>query len=450
MRHMWRVAIVLLLAVALAGCAPAGTQDASRAEFRQARDRALAYLKDVRPDVKWPQAYKWTSEDITGGRLGATVWRFTDAGGLSVVVSMPIIPTPIYNVEVTFGDFNWKGTVTGEGQVAEEETPPPVLLTPESARDAAVAEFLKTFADLKAPAGWSYVDASGGLLGVSAVRFLGDGWTVDVQAPVVPRPEYAVRVVHESGARWTGMALSDGSVAPDEGTTFLADDARPTRMLELVRADPKQWAGIGIRVVGYYEGWDLFGSVGTGPAVTKSDWVIRDDGGAIYVGGGNSVEGLNIPPSQKVEGVLLRLFAEVRISDAGQPYLWILQGSRIGAPGAALIEYQRTGGIAGFDDHLTIYADGWAALSQRGKESSLQLTQEQMDALKAAFAAANFKSLNETYLPADTCCDRFGYTVSYRESPGEEPHTVMVMDGTVPPELSPILEMLNRLVNEPK
>ncbi len=449
MKGTWRWGLVAALAVMLAACAPAGQRDASPAEFRQARDAALAFLSDSRPEVDWPATYQWTSEDVTAGRVGATVWRFADASGVNVVVSRPVVPEVIYDVEVTFGDFVWDGTVDAQWQVKEDAFPPTVM-TFESARDAAIDRFTQAFSSLQPPDAWTVIDVSGGLLGVGAFRYLGDGWAVDVQASVVPQPEYIVRILHESGARWEGKVLPNGSVLAQDVDSFLVDDARLTHVLGPVLEKPGDWVGRYIRVVGYYEGWDLFGSAGTSPPVSRSDWVIRDDSGALYVGGGNPVDDLDVSPSEKVEGVLLSLFAEVRMTEGGQPYLWVLSGSRVGPVGEAWLEYERSGGIAGFRDRLRIYPDGRAVLDRKGEESTFQLTPEQVDELRAALESANFLSLDASYLPLDTCCDRFTYTIHYRDPSEGKPHSVYAMDGTVPPELSPVLEMLNRLVNQPK
>ena len=450
MQRIWRIGIALTLVLALAGCSYFGQKDQSPAGFSEARDVAMQYLKTAHPELIWPESYKWTGEDVTAGRLGATVWRFTDRSGITALVSLPVVPNALFSVGVTYDGFSWAGQVDADGKVVEQQPTPVPPLTPESARDAAVARFLQMHAGLPAPSEWIAANVSGGLVGATAIRFLGGDWAVDVQAPVVPKPEYAVRVSHESGARWTGKVLSDGSIGPDDGTAFLADDTRPTRILESILADPKQWAGATVRVVGYYEGWDLFGSVGAGPALTRSDWVIHDGSGAIYVGGGNPVAALEIKPSDKVEGVLLRLYAEVRVSDAEQPYLWVVKGARIGPIGKAWLEYERTGGIAGFQDRLTVYEDGRAMLNRRGEETQFQLTAEQMGALKERFAAANFLSLNETYLPESTCCDRFTYTIHYRDLSSGGVHSVLAMDGSVPAELTPLLEAFNALVSQPK
>lgn len=448
MKQTWRFVVVAMLAVLLTGCGLQGQQVQPPGEFQQARDAVLVFLRDAHPEMDWPETHAWESEDVTGGRVGALVWQFTDASGVEVTVAQPVVPEVIFNVDVAFGDFVWKGKVDADGQV--EEAMPAAVLTFEAARDAALAQFAQEHPNLQPPDVWTVIDASGGLLGIGAFRYQEAGWTVDVQAPVVPQPEYAVRIRHESGARWTGKVLTNGSVLAQDMGPFLLDEARPTRILGAVLENPAAWVGRNVRVVGYYEGWDVFGSAGTSPPVTRGDWVIRDDSGAIYVGGGNPIDALDVSPSNRVEGVLLSLFAEVQMTDSGQPYLWVLSGSRVGPIGDAWLEFERSGGIAGFQDYLTVYLDGRAVLARSGEESAFQLDSQQMEELKAAFEAAGFLNLDASYLPAETCCDRFTYTIHYRDPSEGKPHSVYAMDGSVPPELSPILEMLNRLVNQPK
>jgi hypothetical protein len=48
---------------------------------------------------------------------------------------------------------------------------------------------------------------------------------------------------------------------------------------------PREFDGRTFDIVGYYRGANLFGEAGGNPPVTRSDWVIADDTGAIYVTG---------------------------------------------------------------------------------------------------------------------------------------------------------------------
>jgi hypothetical protein len=96
-----------------------------------------------------------------------------------------------------------------------------------------------------------------------------------------------------------------------------------TQIVKDILADPGQFEGTSVTLVGYYRGWDLLGEAGSGPPVTRSDWVIRDDSGAIYVQAGLSVEGdISLDPgSTKDTNKVLRVTGFVRLTDAGQPYI---------------------------------------------------------------------------------------------------------------------------------
>ena len=96
-----------------------------------------------------------------------------------------------------------------------------------------------------------------------------------------------------------------------------------TSAIGSILSTPADYAGQEVTIVGYYRGWDLLGEAGTGPAVTRSDWVITDSSGAIYVearGGFDRALGLN-PSSRDDATEVVRLVGMVRINDRGQPYI---------------------------------------------------------------------------------------------------------------------------------
>lgn len=69
-----------------------------------------------------------------------------------------------------------------------------------------------------------------------------------------------------------------------------------------------------------------------------------------------------------------------------------------------------------------------------------------MAELTAAIRAANFMALQDSYLPKDTCCDRYEYTITI--SANGQSKTVRTIDGApvAPPELIQLVDTLNRLV----
>ncbi|MCX6033594.1 MAG: hypothetical protein NTV38_01245 [Chloroflexi bacterium] len=96
-----------------------------------------------------------------------------------------------------------------------------------------------------------------------------------------------------------------------------------TQIAKDILADPMEFEGLPVTLVGYYRGWDLLGEAGNGPPVTRSDWVIRDDSGAIYVQAGLAVEGdINLNPGSMTDTEkVLRVTGVVRVTGEGQPYI---------------------------------------------------------------------------------------------------------------------------------
>ncbi len=107
-----------------------------------------------------------------------------------------------------------------------------------------------------------------------------------------------------------------------------------------------------------------------------------------------------------------------------------------------LVNYRRTGGIAGLDDRLTIDVDGNAQLSQRSGTTAFTIGPGPLKQMMLLFDRSGFAKLKPEYLPADKCCDLFDYRVTYK---GQTVHT---MDTAIPTGLQPILDVLNRFIEE--
>jgi hypothetical protein len=96
-----------------------------------------------------------------------------------------------------------------------------------------------------------------------------------------------------------------------------------TDMLGNVIAEPISFVGQNITVVGYYRGWDLLHEANVTPPVSRSDWVIKDSTGAIYISANSEAgvpDGLN-PGSFEDTDVILEVKGVVRVTEAGQPYI---------------------------------------------------------------------------------------------------------------------------------
>ncbi len=109
---------------------------------------------------------------------------------------------------------------------------------------------------------------------------------------------------------------------------------------------------------------------------------------------------------------------------------------------AVIIEYTRSGGIAGFHEELEIREDRSAILRSDSQELEFMLQYNRYERLIAALEQVDFKSLSDQYLPESNCCDLFDYTIQYRGS------IVHTMTTAVPAELEQILIALDEIVSD--
>jgi hypothetical protein len=96
----------------------------------------------------------------------------------------------------------------------------------------------------------------------------------------------------------------------------------PTQIVGFVTAEPFAFEGKNITVIGYYRGWDLLHEADMGPPVTRSDWVIKDSTGAIYISANSEAkvpDGLS-PDSLQDTAIILKVMGIVRVTD-GQVYI---------------------------------------------------------------------------------------------------------------------------------
>jgi hypothetical protein len=96
-------------------------------------------------------------------------------------------------------------------------------------------------------------------------------------------------------------------------------------------AEPANYAGQSITIIGYYRGWDLLHEANMTPPVTRSDWVIKDSTGAIYVSAGSDSkvpEGLN-PGSIDDTDAVLDVTGIVRLAGEGQPFIQAISIERL-------------------------------------------------------------------------------------------------------------------------
>jgi len=97
----------------------------------------------------------------------------------------------------------------------------------------------------------------------------------------------------------------------------------PTQIVGSIIAEPFAFEGKNITIIGYYHGWDLLHEADMGPPVTRSDWVIKDSTGAIYISANSEAkipDGLS-PDSLQDTGIILKVMGIVRVTEDRQAYI---------------------------------------------------------------------------------------------------------------------------------
>lgn len=154
----------------------------------------------------------------------------------------------------------------------------------------------------------------------------------------------------------------------------------------------------------------------------------------------------------------LRIAARLILSAGLVLLAWLL--ATCGAPGApaapagpasadadVLVEYRRTGGIAGLNDHLIIRSDASATLQQKGQpDAAFTVDPQVLDDLKQTLEAADFDALAGVHEPGRAIPDAFHYTVVYTTDGGRQ--TVEATDGAIPDDLAPVLDQLNTIISQ--
>ncbi len=92
-----------------------------------------------------------------------------------------------------------------------------------------------------------------------------------------------------------------------------------TRWIDAILNAPREFDGRTFDLVGYYRGANVLGEASGSPPVTRSDWVIADDGGAIYVTGA-APQGLD-PSSRADAWSVVHVTAKVTYVRLGTSYL---------------------------------------------------------------------------------------------------------------------------------
>jgi hypothetical protein len=107
-------------------------------------------------------------------------------------------------------------------------------------------------------------------------------------------------------------------------------------------------------------------------------------------------------------------------------------------PNTAVI-FKRSGGLAGLDEEWIIFTDGRI---ETNSTIQSQLTAEEVEQLLHSLEVLGFFELEGSYLPKDTCCDRFLYEITAVQA--SEDQTVVTLEST--PDMPEALQQTLRLL----
>ena len=111
-------------------------------------------------------------------------------------------------------------------------------------------------------------------------------------------------------------------------------------------------------------------------------------------------------------------------------------------PEGVVIEFRRSGGIAGVNEDWLIYSDGH--ITRGAKE--WQVSPETVGQLLAKIETLGFFEMKGNYMELNTCCDRFTYDVIIQN--GDKVNRVTTIDAApnVPAELWQVIDEIGRFV----
>lgn len=107
-----------------------------------------------------------------------------------------------------------------------------------------------------------------------------------------------------------------------------------------------------------------------------------------------------------------------------------------------VLEFWRTGGFTGMDDHLEIYPDGSVSLSRKEYTAGFSLTEPELDAIVALMEDSGFMALAPQYEAPPGSADLFIYQICWQGK------TVVVEDTVIPAGLQAVIDELTTLVVE--
>lgn len=106
-----------------------------------------------------------------------------------------------------------------------------------------------------------------------------------------------------------------------QSTTCLENQPDFSNFVKDILEKPQFYSGKRVSLIGYFRGWDLLKEAHASSPVTRSDWVIRDQCGAIYVQAKEGFLPTMNPGDKNNIFKIVRLKGIVRVTGNGQPYI---------------------------------------------------------------------------------------------------------------------------------
>lgn len=107
---------------------------------------------------------------------------------------------------------------------------------------------------------------------------------------------------------------------------------------------------------------------------------------------------------------------------------------------SVLVDYYRTGGIAGLQDRLVIFDNGVAIVSSRTANQEIELNQSDVTRIIQLFDQGRFSALEGNYSGRHGSADLIKYTITYDNK------TVNAEDTAIPPSIQPVIDELNGII----
>jgi len=114
--------------------------------------------------------------------------------------------------------------------------------------------------------------------------------------------------------------------------------------------------------------------------------------------------------------------------------------SRDEAP-AILVDYQKSGGIAGLDNRLVIFTNGAGLISGKNVNREISFDQSELSRIDEIFSSSGFSQLEPSYTSRRGGTDLIKYSIRYKNI------TVTTEDTAIPSPLQPVIEEMNHVMD---